>query len=234
MDTVANEAFFSDICVERCGGICCDPWWGIISYAVRKDGGLSSLSDFRAEALKGIKARRDRIVETYITAEESPRRLFTAPELYNVHVTDLRLNGSSISMSLTLMFAFKCAFLGADRACSIHPLKTGREIRPPHCGYLGTPGAQKGEKGYCRIIHAAPSDMEVIARAVETEKETARAHISTGFNTPEEAADKVVEVLKDFCARNAPQLFPQHKEKSPGRNDPCWCGSNKKFKKCHG
>ena len=20
----------------------------------------------------------------------------------------------------------------------------------------------------------------------------------------------------------------------PGRNDPCWCGSNKKFKKCHG
>ena len=22
--------------------------------------------------------------------------------------------------------------------------------------------------------------------------------------------------------------------KSPGRNDPCWCGSGKKFKKCHG
>jgi hypothetical protein len=20
----------------------------------------------------------------------------------------------------------------------------------------------------------------------------------------------------------------------PGRNDPCWCGSGKKFKKCHG
>jgi hypothetical protein len=24
---------------------------------------------------------------------------------------------------------------------------------------------------------------------------------------------------------------PQHKL---GRNDPCWCGSGKKFKKCHG
>ena len=22
--------------------------------------------------------------------------------------------------------------------------------------------------------------------------------------------------------------------RSPGRNDPCWCGSGKKFKKCHG
>jgi preprotein translocase subunit SecA len=23
-------------------------------------------------------------------------------------------------------------------------------------------------------------------------------------------------------------------EQQTGRNDPCWCGSNKKFKKCHG
>jgi uncharacterized protein YecA (UPF0149 family) len=22
--------------------------------------------------------------------------------------------------------------------------------------------------------------------------------------------------------------------KKPGRNDPCWCGSGKKYKKCHG
>jgi uncharacterized protein len=24
------------------------------------------------------------------------------------------------------------------------------------------------------------------------------------------------------------------KAQEPGRNDPCWCGSGKKFKKCHG
>jgi uncharacterized protein len=24
------------------------------------------------------------------------------------------------------------------------------------------------------------------------------------------------------------------KPPEPGRNDPCWCGSGKKFKKCHG
>ncbi|HAO99554.1 MAG TPA: preprotein translocase subunit SecA, partial [Fibrobacteres bacterium] len=27
---------------------------------------------------------------------------------------------------------------------------------------------------------------------------------------------------------------PVRVEKVPGRNDPCWCGSGKKFKKCHG
>ncbi|MCG6956312.1 MAG: preprotein translocase subunit SecA [Gemmatimonadetes bacterium] len=27
---------------------------------------------------------------------------------------------------------------------------------------------------------------------------------------------------------------PVHVKKEPGRNDPCWCGSGKKYKKCHG
>ena len=27
---------------------------------------------------------------------------------------------------------------------------------------------------------------------------------------------------------------PVRVEKVPGRNDPCWCGSGKKFKACHG
>jgi preprotein translocase subunit SecA len=27
---------------------------------------------------------------------------------------------------------------------------------------------------------------------------------------------------------------PVRVEKSPGRNEPCWCGSGKKFKMCHG
>jgi preprotein translocase subunit SecA len=28
--------------------------------------------------------------------------------------------------------------------------------------------------------------------------------------------------------------MPVRVEKTVGRNDPCWCGSGKKFKKCHG
>ena len=27
---------------------------------------------------------------------------------------------------------------------------------------------------------------------------------------------------------------PEDKNDKIGRNDPCWCGSGKKFKKCHG
>jgi uncharacterized protein YecA (UPF0149 family) len=26
---------------------------------------------------------------------------------------------------------------------------------------------------------------------------------------------------------------PIHKQAKPGRNDPCWCGSGKKYKNCH-
>lgn len=36
-------------------------------------------------------------------------------------------------------------------------------------------------------------------------------------------------------ATNAtPPATGNQKQKEPGRNDPCWCGSGKKFKKCHG
>jgi preprotein translocase subunit SecA len=38
------------------------------------------------------------------------------------------------------------------------------------------------------------------------------------------------------AAASAPTGPPQpvRVEKTPGRNDPCWCGSGKKYKKCHG
>ena len=31
-----------------------------------------------------------------------------------------------------------------------------------------------------------------------------------------------------------PVVQQRHADAEPGRNDPCWCGSGKKFKKCHG
>jgi hypothetical protein len=30
------------------------------------------------------------------------------------------------------------------------------------------------------------------------------------------------------------QRVTSDREKNTGRNDPCWCGSGKKFKRCHG
>jgi preprotein translocase subunit SecA len=32
----------------------------------------------------------------------------------------------------------------------------------------------------------------------------------------------------------AEPIQPVKVEKTPGRNEPCWCGSGKKFKLCHG
>jgi preprotein translocase subunit SecA len=38
-------------------------------------------------------------------------------------------------------------------------------------------------------------------------------------------------------AEAPPEDVPQQPvrvEKTPGRNEPCWCGSGKKYKLCHG
>jgi uncharacterized protein len=43
-----------------------------------------------------------------------------------------------------------------------------------------------------------------------------------------------VQSLRLFWAFNAPRGTPRRVEPTPGRNDPCPCGSGRKFKKCHG
>ncbi len=40
--------------------------------------------------------------------------------------------------------------------------------------------------------------------------------------------------LRLFWLDNAPKLAPRRVAAEPGRNDPCHCGSGRKFKKCHG
>jgi preprotein translocase subunit SecA len=43
-------------------------------------------------------------------------------------------------------------------------------------------------------------------------------------------------VAADATAEPPPQIETRRvsEEDKIGRNDPCWCGSGKKFKKCHG
>lgn len=225
-----DQSYFSAVCVERCGGMCCDPWWGIISYTMVKEGGLSNL---RQEVLKGIKGRQERIVEGYVTNESQKRRLFRSPEKYNVSVRDIKVSGNSLAVNIMAMFAFRCLFLSEEKVCTIHPSILGGEIRPPHCGYMGSLNVKAGEKGYCRIIHAAEGN-GAVEEAIEVEKGASSGHYLEGVDTIDEAADRVVESIKAFCGKNAPQFLPQEKKGLPGRNDPCWCGSGKKFKKCHG
>jgi len=40
--------------------------------------------------------------------------------------------------------------------------------------------------------------------------------------------------MRLFWLNYAPKTAPIRREPLPGRNDPCPCGSGKKFKQCHG
>ncbi len=40
--------------------------------------------------------------------------------------------------------------------------------------------------------------------------------------------------LRELWRNIGPRVETVHKEATPGRNDPCFCGSGKKYKKCHG
>jgi uncharacterized protein YecA (UPF0149 family) len=48
------------------------------------------------------------------------------------------------------------------------------------------------------------------------------------------AISNVTNLKTGFLGGAATAAAPQSGTKTPGRNDPCWCGSGKKFKKCHG
>jgi preprotein translocase subunit SecA len=47
---------------------------------------------------------------------------------------------------------------------------------------------------------------------------------------------EAAEYAADATAEPPPQVETRRvaEEEKIGRNDPCWCGSGKKFKKCHG
>lgn len=52
-----------------------------------------------------------------------------------------------------------------------------------------------------------------------------------------QALDEFVATVKAGSAAHAssrPQATVKHRAEKTGRNDPCFCGSGKKFKKCHG
>ncbi len=238
----ANPSTFSSICIDQCKGKCCAPWWGVISYSIRKENGLSHLQSFKEEIVEGILDRAQRIRDRYVTNEPSPRPLFKAPERYNVTVEGIQITGNSLSINLRAMFAFRCLFLSQDRRCTIHPsMMEGNDIRPPHCGYLGSlyplKDARPDEKGYCRIIHAAanyPEDISKIQAAIEMEGAVSERYYNEGYPSVEKAAEAVVAKIRGYAQEQAPHLLPFEGRKVPGRNEPCYCGSGKKYKRCHG
>lgn len=228
----------SHICIDLCKGQCCNPWWGIISYGIRKEKGLSNLTAFREELIKGINERAKRIIDRYITREPVPQYIFDLPERYSVSVEDIHINGHTLLIQIRAMFAFRCRFFSNDNKCLIHPeMSGGKDIRPEHCAYLGSPEAKPGERGFCRILYTAatlPGDENTLGLSIGKEKEISNIHYRQGYSSPEEAADFLLTEIKSFCTKNAPYLLPRERQIKVGRNDPCYCGSGKKYKKCHG
>lgn len=247
MSKAAEEAYFSDICMTRCGGLCCDPWWGIISYTISmtRPGGAGGQDAFKAPVLRSIKERAARIVGAYVTKETPPRRLFTEPEVYNVKLRSVRAEGTTVVVELLAMYAFRCGFLTDENVCSVHPAVIGgTDIRPPHCGFMGSPEAHAGGKGYCRILDAATrsggadgDDREVdaaVESAIGVDKGASDRHLGEGFGTAEEAAGDVAARINAWCEANMPGPGPGASRVKAGRNDPCPCGSGRKYKRCHG
>ena len=65
----------------------------------------------------------------------------------------------------------------------------------------------------------------------------ARDHWKDGDPTREELIDEAcfaVQDLRVWWLDHSPRRPPRRVAATPGRNDPCWCGSGRKFKKCHG
>ncbi len=55
--------------------------------------------------------------------------------------------------------------------------------------------------------------------------------------TRDELVDEACLALQDlrcYWVEHAPRHAPRRVQKTPGRNDPCPCGSGRKYKKCHG
>jgi preprotein translocase subunit SecA len=93
-------------------------------------------------------------------------------------------------------------------------LAPGQE--PPSQGGAGStgPNGGPGGNGGLRYEHETSAGADVIDAA-----------LSGGVNTAG---------FGGAVAAASPQTVHASPNEKLGRNDPCWCGSGKKFKKCHG
>jgi uncharacterized protein len=88
--------------------------------------------------------------------------------------------------------------------------------------------------------HGAMLD-RVIALMLPPESDDFRAHVLTYYpDDPPTREDLLAEAcwavqdLRIYWVDHAPKPPTRRVEPVPGRNDPCQCGSGKKYKKCHG
>ena len=90
------------------------------------------------------------------------------------------------------------------------------------------------------MIDAALEDIVALAEgdsaepAVSMYREDGPPSVSNERLDAVGAAIWAVYDLRQLWRSMGPRIEPIRKEAEPGRNDPCPCGSGKKYKKCHG
>jgi uncharacterized protein len=111
------------------------------------------------------------------------------------------------------------------------------------CGYVK--GIGLDPEGWDPLIAARPDWFEVIhlygtKSGWERLKELVEAH-EDSVARHQAFVDRIAPAARSihayWLARRAPReklRRPVHQAPAPGRNDPCPCGSGKKFKRCHG
>ena len=72
------------------------------------------------------------------------------------------------------------------------------------------------------------------AMIAEIRENTARMMLTVQLKTQEEPKREQVATPTSTSADDSDKKMPIRKDKKPGRNDPCPCGSGLKYKKCCG
>ena len=96
-----------------------------------------------------------------------------------------------------------------------------------------------------RTADDAALELQAYLRCIEAlaERDTARLKADLELRYPgkslsrDELIDEAcfaVQDLRLFWIDHPPRQEPRRVDKVPGRNDPCPCGSGRKYKKCHG
>jgi uncharacterized protein len=114
--------------------------------------------------------------------------------------------------------------LGEDWACGFMQV-----VEDPVWGWQATADDEM-VRSMLGPVHALTLDDDVLL-AWTTE------HYRGDAPTREQLIDDAgyaVQDLRLWWLENAPRTAPRRVDAVPGRNDPCPCGSGKKFKKCHG
>ena len=92
-----DDAYFTSICIDDCGGRCCDPWWGINEFTLTSESALKGLGPFLEKIEREVLGKVERIQTNYVTTEDPPRPLFREPERYYVEIINKKLaNGASL------------------------------------------------------------------------------------------------------------------------------------------